>query len=115
MENKSWESLESKGWIKRRHQVTGRISFKRPGLKGKIVNAKRDLTDVERVEIGDILFPGRVSLPGDSGTDVLGVSAAQTSDSVDSGQGPSRLSGCDTGTSEVYQPYTVYTDTLTHK
>ena len=103
MENKSWESLESEGWIKRQHPVNGRISYKRPGLKGKIVNAKRDLTDIERTEIGDILFPGRVSLPGNSATDGVGVSAPQTSDIVDSGQGPSRLSGCDTGTSEVYQ------------
>ena len=52
---KTWEDLHKEGWIK----LLERKAFRRPN--GRIVSKKRDLTEAEVVEIGDLLFPGKRS------------------------------------------------------
>ena len=51
----TWQVLEVRGWKTRLHPVTNRMSYIRPS--GGLVNARRDLTEYEKREIGDILFP----------------------------------------------------------
>ena len=96
MEKKSWEILESEGWVKRKHPVTGRTSYRHPGPKGRVVNSKRDLTESERAEIGDLLFPGRMGMPGSTNS-VSEIPVASTSNMSAS----QSISVCDSRTSEV--------------
>ena len=73
----TWQVLEVRGWKTRLHPVTNRLSYIRPS--GGIVNAKRDLSEQEKQEIGDILFPfsnqkgkrGRVSTGPELVTDTV--------------------------------------------
>ena len=55
----SFEELSQNGWVKRVHPTTKRVSYVRPNKT--IVNQRKHLSDVERDEIGHILFPGRSS------------------------------------------------------
>ena len=54
----SFEELSHLGWAKRVNDATKRVSYVRPNKT--IVNQRRDLSDSERDEIGDILFPGKL-------------------------------------------------------
>ena len=51
----TWPVLELRGWKTRLHPLTNRMSYTRPS--GGIVNARRDLTEQEKNEFGDTLFP----------------------------------------------------------
>ena len=53
----TWSDLEERGWT-RQENTNGKIVYIRPrDTGGGKVNRKRDLTESERLEFGDILFP----------------------------------------------------------
>ena len=57
MKNKTWSQLESKGWSRVVNETFNDIVYKRPSCKK--VRRKRDLSEIELLEFGDILFPGK--------------------------------------------------------
>ena len=57
MNNKTWSQLESEGWSREVNERNDDVEYKRPS--GKKVRRKRDLSDTEQLEFGDILFPGK--------------------------------------------------------
>ena len=62
--SRSLDDLFKEGWLYRGPQKYGQASYKHPhSLGGGIVNCKRDLTLPERMEIGDLLYPGRTKAP----------------------------------------------------
>ena len=75
-EMKTWKEMEDNGWKRRE-----RGGFERPN--GKVVNRKRDLTVKEKVEIGDLLFPG-LRLKRMKNTDVSDKSVCSNSNTDDS-------------------------------
>ena len=61
MGKKSWEELQLEGWKLR---PTKKLSYERPPApgsvtRGNIVNQKRNLTQQEQADFGDVLFPGK--------------------------------------------------------
>ena len=55
----TWSDLEERGWT-RQENTNGKLVFIRPrDTGGGKVNRKRDLTESERLEFGEVLFPGR--------------------------------------------------------
>ena len=56
MNNKTWLELESEGWS-REFNERNNVIYKRPS--GTKVTRKRDLSETELLEFGDILFPGK--------------------------------------------------------
>ena len=55
----TWSVLEERGWERHVHP-NGKAFYKRPmDSGGGKVNRKRDLTENENSEFGDVLFPGR--------------------------------------------------------
>ena len=52
----SWKDLQELGW-KQRSDKNNRVSFLRPD--GSVVSQRRQLSEREKSDIGDILFPGK--------------------------------------------------------
>ena len=56
MSNKTWLQLESEGWSREINERNN-VIYKRPS--GTKVTRKRDLSEIEMLEFGDTLFPGK--------------------------------------------------------
>ena len=54
----SWLEMECLGWRRGFDEFTKRIHYFRPG--GQKVQQKRNLTHQEKIDFGDVLFPGKV-------------------------------------------------------
>ena len=54
----SWEDLQRLGWAKHQNIATKRTYYTRPNSQTKLYQ-KRHLTEEERFDYGETLFPGR--------------------------------------------------------
>ena len=110
MGKKTWEQLQQEGWKVR---PTKKPSYERPpvpgsGTRGTIVYQKRNLTQEEKAEFGEVLFPGKarrltVPAPDISSAPVpLSVSASDSPSHSHSDYSPT--SGPSTATDTLY-PY----------
>ena len=61
MSRKTWEELEQEGWERRVSSTTNRVSYRTPVVAGrrKTVSRRRDITEEQNNDFGDILFPSR--------------------------------------------------------